>query len=203
MSTTPRFTLVEDHGWLGGYAGKVGKAQYVALLEAVGSWRIARKKMAAVIIWRLPANFKEEEPPESILRSWELDWQEGKVTVDDADVRKMRQRLMAIEEWSTREAIDAARQAATALNLKAAAGTLDAKKQVQLQYAGMNVAYMTKETAIAYGSPKPTALQVGRLTINAGERPPRKLKAPTQKQLVTDYIDAEVREIIGNSDESA
>src|SRR3990167_9519072 len=97
--------------------------------------------MAAVIIWRLPANFKEEGPPERILRSWELDWQEGKVTVPDADARKMRQRLMAIEEWSTREAIDAARQTATALNLKAAAGTLDAKKQVQLQYACMNVAY--------------------------------------------------------------
>lgn len=189
---------MSDINWNLGWYARKGKLQYLALLEATGSPLSARALAKEVIVWL------DGFPPEKALKDWELAWQDEQTVVSEKDVRKMRQRLMANEEWRNRAAIGASRRAVMALAEKAASGDLEAAKQVQLQYAGMNVAYMTKETAAAFGSPKPTPTQIGNaFFIDQGTPRRQRVKAPKRKELTelaeSQIIDAEVREIVADT----
>ena len=178
------------HDWPGGSYGRFGRPQYIALLEAVG-WKVARKKMKDVIIWR-----DGKLPPDEILRNWELDWQEGRVTVSDADVQKMRQRLRAAQEAKSWAAQEAAADAAIALSNLAAEGKLDQTKQVQLNYANMSAAFGAEKYAAAFGTPKPTAQINNFFAVDTGKpRRPRVLKSPRPKELQQEIVNAEFREV--------
>ena len=189
-----------QQSWVGGVYGKWGRPQYLALLRAVGTRRRARALADDMITWK-----KGKRPPDEVLDVWEQEFMQGIVEPSEQDVRRMQQQLIAREEWENRAAIAASRNALIKLAEKAEKGDLDAAKQVQLQYLGMNTAYITKETAAAFGTPKPTVSQMNQIVINAGENPhkPRQLKTPRGKLLAREreqVIDAEVREIIGSTD---
>lgn len=191
--------LVNEQVWNGGWLARKGKFHYAALLTATGSPKSARELAPEVIVWL------NGFPSDKVLKDWEMLWQEGQIEVSENDVRKMRQKLMANEEWRTRQAIRAATNASIALSQRAADNTLPATKQVQLQYAGMTTAYLTKEVAAAYGTPKPTMTAMNQIIqINAGAPPPKRIKAPKRKELVqaaeAEIIDAEVREIVNSND---
>ena len=179
------------HDWFGGYYGRVARPQYVALLEAVGSWKIARKKMDDVIIWR-----DDQRAPDKILRDWELDWQENRLTVSDHDVQKMRQRIRAFQEAKSWMVQDSAAEAAISLNTKAAKGELKSDTQVQLNYANMSTAFLTEKIAGAFGTAKPPGALINQFFLDTGQpRRARVLKPPTRKQLKAAVVDAEFREV--------
>ena len=185
----------------GGPNGVKDRQQYVALLEAVGNWTIARKLMDEMIKWA-SAPTPSETP--YILDRWEHEWTEGRLSVTDTELKRMRQRLMANEEWANRRLIAKCRKVAHAVGDKVMK-RIDNNEQLQgseavaMRYATEPVNVLTLSTNNAYGTPKPTATQIGKLVINAGERPQRKLKAPKIK--VEDVIEGEVRELpIGRAD---
>lgn len=161
----------------------------------MGTHTVARQLKDIIIKWR-----SDPPPAQYLLDRWEDEYFAGRQKADPEQVHKTRQRLMAYEEWGNRMANRALREALIAVAQKAKDGTLKPDSQVQIKYLADGVAMVTRDTSAAYGTPKPTPTQIGKLIINAGERPqPRKLKAPKVK--VEDVIEGEVRELsVGNGD---
>jgi len=148
-----------------------------------------------------------DPPPtdtEYILDRWEHEWTEGRISATDTEVKRMRQRLMANEEWANRRLIAKYRKVAHVVGDKVMQKVQDGEQlqgseAVAMRYATEPVNVLTLSTNNAYGTPKPTATQIGKLVINAGERPQRKLKAPKIK--VEDVIEGQVRELpVGSTD---
>lgn len=172
--------------WVNGNRSLRAKRQYAALLEAVGTTSAARKLMEDVIVWQSPAR-----PPDHLVKLWELEWSEGSYAATDLEVKRMKQRLMAFEEWGNRFAIRALREALEEVAGQAKNNTLDLKRQVSLKYLADGLAMNTRDTSQAYGTPKPTPNQINKLVINAGAPPQRKLREKKVEALPEPIIEAE------------
>jgi hypothetical protein len=175
----------------GGPEGAVFRKQYLALLEAVGAKGIADQLAKEMIIapyptWPEPYHFA----------TWALDWQDNKYDVPAADVRKMRQRLVAREEWLNRQFIGKMRDTGNTLadkfQAKVKAGEDIGEDRVTLKYAADAVGFNTATTSQAYGTPKATAHQINKFSLNVGPPPPKRTVRVLDDPNV---IDAEVREL--------
>lgn len=183
----------------GGPSGKIIRDQYLALLDAIGTKPAADRLIKTMVI--KPPN--APWPGEKNFMSWAHDWQTGEMEADPKLVRLMKQRLMAHEEWENRRVIKAMRDALVKTAEKSADGTLAPASQVQIKYLADGIGLNTQATAAAFGTPKPTQAQmnVGKLVINAGERPPPRILKPPKTPKVEEIIEAEVRELpVGNGD---
>lgn len=178
--------------WIGhrDIAGRI-RPQYLALVEAVGLPNVEHY-MERFIDW--PTD--EHRPPPHILERWRKDQLESGEESDERLVRRFRQQIRAYYEFMAWRSVEQMAKTSKKLSQRAEEGELEAAKQVQLQYSGMNLAYTLKEVAAAFGTPKPTPTQIGRMTINMGEPPRRKLRAKTPPSI----INAQVREIGSGSD---
>lgn len=181
----------QERAYYGGAAGRIIKNQYLALLDALGTKPAADRLAREMIIappnapWPNPENFM----------AWAHHWQLGVLEADPKLVRLMKQRLMAHEEWENRRFIHKLREAGNTVADKAKDGTLASEKQVQLKYIADGVAMVTRDTAAAYGTPKPTPTQIQQLNI-VNNAPPRRLRAPKKEQTIdTTAIDVTVREL--------
>ena len=139
-----------------------------------------------------------------ILDRWEHEWTEGRLSVTDTELKRMRQRLMANEEWANRRLIAKYRKVAHAVGDKVMK-RIDNNEQLQgseavaMRYATEPVNVLTLSTNNAYGTPKPTATQINQFKqfIDTGKPRRQRIKPGVKAQI----IEAEVRELpVGNSD---
>ena len=167
----------------------------------MGTHKTARQMMH-IIKWR-----SNPSPPETpnILDRWEDEWTAGFHEVPAKDVNKMRQRLMAYEEWENRRLIAKYRKVAHSIGdklmEKVEAGESIQGESVAMRYATEPVNVLTLSTNNAFGTPKPTPTQIQQLNI-VNNAPPRRLRAPKKVEQIIDTtaIDVTVKELTsGNS----
>jgi hypothetical protein len=144
------------------------KPQFIALMEAVGSFQLALHFADRVIDWTT-------RPPDRELREWAQEAQHreemGQPIVTERQVARMERRLRKAEEWDARKTNGINRKVLQAMGEKVLAG--DMQLSTGYRYAGDNWHWGEKAVKESYGKEKDVqqGIHVGRLVINAGERP--------------------------------
>jgi hypothetical protein len=186
-------TISADTGWVGGSISTATRQQFIALINTVGSVHHAKRLMKHIIISR--DSVPLDKIPDDQLQAWALRAADGEQVPPKIEAA-VKKRLMGWEEWATREVIHAYRDAGVATADLAAQGMLPAEKQVQLKYVADGISMMTRDTAGAFGSQKPTQTVMNGITVMMGNRPPpKKLRERVQPQLEAPAIDAEFTEV--------
>lgn len=187
---SPRYT--------GGPMWTLPKKQVQALYSVVGTYDRMLKLRPEMVPWPPETPGKPcVPPPDHVLYSWTREIDAGETDPDPKLVKIMDERIMRRFKGQMRDGMETASQALQHLGQKVINNELDPRHQSQILSLGQAVnygmgAYAQLHKALTDTS-QPT-IQIGRLTLNAGAPPPKRVKTKVAKQLAAP-IDAEFREV--------